>query len=141
MKIIKNLIIVFVISIVFVATGTKAASIYYTQETLAQYSTPASKTVYKNTDSMQKMYSDNCKTINGTTYRKPKFTLSHYSDSYNMGNFGEKTSFTLTKGETKNFGSYNTGVATRIGTQLMQISTNNSYSDTTYFWGTWTYDL
>ena len=52
-----------------------------------------------------------------------------------------KTSFTLTKGETKNFGSYNTGVATRIGTQLMQISTNNSYSDTTYFWGTWTYDL
>ena len=38
MKIIKNLIIVFVISIVFVATGTKAASIYYTQETLAQYS-------------------------------------------------------------------------------------------------------
>ena len=128
MKIIKNLIIVFVISIVFVATGTKAASIYYTQETLAQYSTPASKT-------------DNCKTINGTTYRKPKFTLSHYSESYNMGNFGEKTSFTLTKGETKNFGSYNTGVATRIGTQLMQISTNNSYSDTTYFWGTWTYDL
>ena len=36
MKIIKNLIIIFVISIVFVATGTKAASIYYTQETLAQ---------------------------------------------------------------------------------------------------------
>ena len=86
MKIIKNLIIVFVISIVFVATGTKAASIYYTKETLAQYSTPASKTVYKNTDSMQKMYSDNCKTINGTTYRKPKFTLSHYSESYNMQN-------------------------------------------------------
>ena len=41
----------------------------------------------------------------------------------------------------KNFGSYNTGVATRIGTQLMQFSTNNSYNDTTYFWGTWTYDL
>ncbi|MEG2610121.1 MAG: hypothetical protein RSA91_05560 [Bacilli bacterium] len=121
-----------------------ATSIFYAQETLAQYKTPDSTTVTKTTNSTQKLYSQDCYKANSVlhTYRTPQFIISHWSADGNLGEFKERGSWTtVSKGTTKSFGSNSTGYATITGNNLMKISTQTSYSDDTWFWGTWTYDL